>query len=426
MVRVLHVLGTTNLGGAESRIMDLYRHMDRELVQFDFLVHMDPSQYAQAIKDGREPEDYREAGYYDAEINELGGRVYALPRFVGYNLGAYKKAIRRFFYEHAEDYTVVHGHMTSTASIYLPIAKAISMTPEDDNPGDMIIDDELGNTLVTVAHTRNAGVDKGIKGIVTKILRKSLPKKADFLFACSHLAGDETFGGASYTYIPNTVDTERFVFSLDSREEIRDLYDIPYDAIVIGNVARFSQQKNQLYLIEAFWKLLGKAEDAHSDIKMYLMLCGDGSLRGACEARAQELKIADKVIFAGNQSDVQDYYSAMDIFAFPSKYEGLPGVVVEAQASGLKCLISDTITSDVLITDNIETLTIAEDSEKWAQALAEIISNGMQEESKESYDIVSDRQAYADIVKAVGFDVNSQAGKMMRFYLDPCEANVPK
>lgn len=416
MVKVLHVLGTTNLGGAESRIMDLYRHMDREQVQFDFLVHMDPSQYKQALKDGREPEDYRDAGHYDEEIRELGGHVYPLPRFRVYNYAAYRRAIRRFFEEH-HDYSVVQGHMTSTASIYLPIAKAISLAPEDDNPGDMIIDDDLGPTLVTVAHTRNAGVDKGVKGIITKILRKSLPKKADYLFACSHLAGDETFGGAPYRYIPNTIDTARFMFDREARDEIRDIYDIPSDAIVIGNVARFSPQKNQEYLVDAFWELKNMITEAGSDLDIYLMLVGDGSLKKACEDKAKELKLSEKIIFTGNKSDVQNFYSAMDIFAFPSVYEGLPGVVVEAQASGLNCLISNNITTDVLLTDRVETAAISGEPATWATELGKIISRLDKQEQ--------DRSDYADIVKAVGFDVNNQAEHIMEFYLNPCEETLP-
>ena len=154
-VGVLHVLGGTNLGGAESRIMDLYRHIDRNKVQFDFLVHT-----------GRE-------GYFDKEIKELGGRIYRVPRFRLYNYFTYKKAVKAFFQAHRE-YQVIQGHMTSTASIYLPAAKNAGIP-------------------VTIAHARSAGVDKGIKGIATRILRKNLWKKADFLFTCSKIAGVSLF-----------------------------------------------------------------------------------------------------------------------------------------------------------------------------------------------------------------------------------------
>ena len=134
-VRVLHVLGTTNLGGAESRIMELYRCIDRSQVQFDFLIHT------------------KEDGHYSEEIRSLGGHIYSLPRFKFFNIAEYRKVIRTFFKEHKE-FTVIQGHMTSTAAIYLPIAKqeyARQSLP-----------------LITAAHARSAGVDKGLKGIATE------------------------------------------------------------------------------------------------------------------------------------------------------------------------------------------------------------------------------------------------------------------
>lgn len=411
MVRVLHVLGGVNLGGAESRIMDLYRHMDRTQVQFDFLVHMDAAKYAQALKEGREPEKYRTPQHYDEEIKSLGGHIYALPKFSVVNISAYKKAIKRFFEKH-NDYSVVQGHMTSTASIYLPIAR------------------QCGCGCV-IAHTRNAGVDSGLKGIVVKKLRKSLPRKADFLFACSHLAGDETFGGAEYTYIPNTIDTSRFLFNEENREEIRARHSIAEGAVVIGNVARFSPQKNQKYLLDVFADYLkngqagnGEMPDAQaaSDAGIYLIFCGDGALKGECEEYADKLGISDRVIFAGNCSDVEKYYSAMDIYAFPSIYEGLPGVVVEAQASGLICMISDTITKEVLLTDTIKSIGISEnDKSIWLSILSENIDAVRQTADKNAA-----RAEAAAQVRAAGFDVNDQAEKMMRFYLNPSEETLPR
>lgn len=409
MTKVLHVLGTTNLGGAESRIMDLYRHIDREQVQFDFLVHMDPRKYAQAIADGVPPEEYREEGHFDSEIKALGGHVYVLPRFVGTNIAQYKKACKYFFSDH-HDYSVVQGHMTSTASIYLPIAKKCGVQ-------------------TTVAHTRNAGVDAGIKGIVTKFLRKSLYRKADFLFACSHLAGDATFGGHEYTYIPNTIDTSRFMYDESFRREIRDLYGIPEEAVVIGNVARFTPQKNQCYLTQAFASLLNNVPEDVAN-KVYLMFCGDGDLKFESEAVAKESGIDNQVIFAGNQKEIEKYYSAMDIYAFPSIYEGLPGVVVEAQASGLTCLISNTITTEVILTDVTTNLRIDKPCDIWADKLEILISevqNKMHSNMTDSSDFsyADYRKGYVAQVRAAGFDVNDLAIKMEKFYLNPEKNTLP-
>ncbi len=408
MVRVLHVLGGLNLGGAESRIMDLYRHIDREQVQFDFLVHVNASDYARASNNLDLMENYRTPQYYDDEVKALGGHIYALPRYRGVNHLAYKSAASQFFKSH-HDYNVVQGHMTSTASIYLAEAHKYS---SDKAP-----------YMFTVAHTRNAGTEGGVKGIAVKTLRKNLPSVCDRLFACSHLAGDETFSGASYTYIPNTIDTDKYVFNASDRSLIREMYDIPDDTIVIGNVARFAEQKNQAFLIRAF-------SEMRNHHKAKLLLCGDGEKREECEALAHELSVADDVVFAGNQSEVWAYYSAMDIFAFPSVYEGMPGVVVEAQTSGLKCLISDTITTDVMVTDRIMPLSIR-DTADWARVLDKwidefVAARAGNAEGSDGAVMANDktRARYVEIMKKAGFDVAAQAEMMTRFYLDPLNVEL--
>ena len=408
MVKVLHVLGGLNLGGAESRIMDLYRHIDREQVQFDFLVHVNASDYARASNNLDLMENYRTPQYYDDEVKALGGHIYALPRYRGVNHLAYKSAASQFFKSH-HDYNVVQGHMTSTASIYLAEAHKYS---SDKAP-----------YMFTVAHTRNAGTEGGVKGIAVKTLRKNLPSVCDRLFACSHLAGDETFSGASYTYIPNTIDTDKSVFNASDRSLIREMYDIPDDTIVIGNVARFAEQKNQAFLIRAF-------SEMRNHHKAKLLLCGDGEKREECEALAHELSVADDVVFAGNQSEVWAYYSAMDIFAFPSVYEGMPGVVVEAQTSGLKCLISDTITTDVMVTDRIMPLSIR-DTADWARVLDKwidefVAARAGNAEGSDGDVMANDktRARYVEIMKKAGFDVAAQAAMMTRFYLDPLNVEL--
>ena len=187
-LRVLNVLGTTNLGGAESRVMELYRALDRDKVQFDFLVH--------TLKEGQ----------YSAEIRRMGGRIYNVPRFKVFNLFAYKKALRAFFGAHHE-FAAVHGHMTSTAAIYLPIAKKAGIP-------------------VTIAHARSAGVDRGVKGLVTRVIRWPLKYRADYCFACSAEAAEAVYGtrwirkGKVWT-IPNAIDTRRFGYDPAVRRQVR-------------------------------------------------------------------------------------------------------------------------------------------------------------------------------------------------------------
>lgn len=376
MIRILHVLGGTALGGAESRIMDLYRQMDTDEIQFDFLVH------SGAIKRASDDASARKPQFYDEEITTRGGHIYVLPKFKVYNYFAYRNAIRAFFDKHHE-FKVVQGHMTSTASIYLPIAKQYGVP-------------------ITVAHSRSAGVDKGLKGIATKILRKNLYKKTDYCFACSELAGINAFGKkqldkGNIKIIYNAIDAEKFAYQPHKRSMMRKQLKIE-DKLVVGHVGRFSEPKNHPYLIEIFAELCNMRED------VVLVLVGDGSGRGRIENKCVELGIRDKVLFMGNKKQPEDYYQAFDIFLLPSLYEGLPGVLVEAQAAGLRCLVSDTVTREAQATDLVTYLDIRQPALVWAK---EILAN-------EKYDR---RVTYQDLVEK-GLDIKKQALAYRNFYLN--------
>lgn len=363
-IRILHVLGNTNLGGAESRTMDLYRHIDRERVQFDFLVHTE------------------QEGHFDKEILELGGHVYRVPRFRMYNFFFYRKAVKDFFREHHE-FGAVQGHMTSTAAIYLPIAKKAGVP-------------------VTIAHARSAGVDRGIKGRMTRILRRSLWKKTDYLFTCSKLAGISVFGKKAVeegrtVFIPNAIDCEKFAFREETRTKMRGELSLS-DRYVIGHVGRFHYAKNHEYLLRVFAALCKEKPE----MDFVLLLLGEGQGMEGIRKLSEELQIGDKVIFAGNRTNVSDYYQAMDYVVYPSRYEGLPGSIVEAQCAGLKCLMSDRICQEVIATELVTTMDIDKDPASWAAYLAGQLHY--------------DRTDHAGQMRAAGFDVTCQAEKMMKFY----------
>lgn len=364
-IRVLNVLGTTNLGGAESRVMELYRALDREKVQFDFLVHTEKE------------------GQYNEEIRRLGGRIYSVPRFRVWNILSYQKALRKFFQEHSE-FAAVHGHMTSTASIYLPIAKKAGKP-------------------VTIAHARSAGVDPGIKGLVTRLIRCPLKYRADYCFACSAEAGEAVYGrkwiekGKVWT-IPNAIDTQRFVYNPAVREQVREELGLA-GKFVIGHVGRFGFMKNHSYLADIFAELCKMRDDAA------LVLIGKGELEGAIKEKVKASGLADKVLFLGNRFDVERYYQAFDYFVFPSTFEGLPGSVAEAQASGLCCLVSDKVTREVALTELVIYKSIEEPAANWA---GEIMRN-----AKASLDRKDMRAPIAER----DFDVRRQASKMEEFYI---------
>lgn len=364
-VRVLNVLGTTNLGGAESRVMELYRALDRDKVQFDFLVHT------------------QKEGQYSEEIRRLGGRIYSVPRFRLLNFLSYKKALRKFFLEHHE-FAAVQGHMTSTASIYLPIAKQAGIP-------------------VTIAHARSAGVDRGVKGLVTRIIRRPLRYRADYCFTCSGEAAKAVFGRkwvgqGKVRTIPDAIDSKRFVYNPAVRAEVRAELGIT-DRFVIGHVGRFSFMKNHAYLVDVFAQLCKLRDDA------VLILIGRGELEEEIRKKVSGLGLADRVLFLGSRFDVEKYYQAFDYFVFPSIFEGLPGSVTEAQASGLNCLVSDQITREAAITDLVSYRSIREPAINWA------------EEIMQSAQAVPKRKDMRMAIAAKGFDVHEQAVRMEQFYI---------
>lgn len=373
-VRVLHVLGGLSLGGAESRVMDLYRCMDREKVQFDFLIHRKKTDGGACGKD-----------FYEEEVEALGGKVYALPKFMGYNYAAYRKAARVFFEKHHE-FAVVQGHMTSTAAIYLPQARRAGVP-------------------IVCAHARSAGVDKGIKGFVTKILRLSLLRKADYCLACSGEAGAAVFGSKwsvspKARLVPNAIDARKFRYDAAVREKVRRELGLG-DSTVIGHVGRFHYSKNHEFLMEIFACVHRDMEQKGK--RAVLLLLGEGEGMEDAKKQAVQLGVARDVMFLGNRKNVEAYYQAFDLFLFPSRFEGLPGTVVEAQAAGLRCVISDRITREVGVSDLVSFHSIDEPASAWAGYVERSLSY--------------ERKDMCRVIEKAGFDVREQAERMEQFYL---------
>ena len=368
-VRILHILGNTQLGGAESRIMDLYRHMDRSVVQFDFVVHS------------------KEEGYFNEEIRKLGGRIFRVPRFRVLNYFSYCRAWKKLLQEHRDadgrsEFHMIQGHMTSTAAIYLPIARKCGIE-------------------TTIAHARSAGVDKGLKGILTRFLRRNLSKKADYLFTCSELAGISVFGKKAVEqgrtrFLPSAIDCQKFAPDPLVREKIRRELGIE-NCYVIGHVGRFHYAKNHEYLLRVFAELVKRKTRDY-----VLLLLGGGSGMEDIRILSRELGIGDKVYFLGNKSNVNDYYQAMDYFVYPSRFEGMPGTIVEAQTAGLRCLMSDTICKEVIATELVTTRSIREDPGLWADEIEQHLQY--------------QRSSRVDEMKELGFDVHGQAVLMTDFY----------
>lgn len=358
MIRVLQIVTYMGRGGLETMLMNYYRNIDRQQVQFDFLVHRD-----------------FEADY-DQEIRELGGKIYRMPRLVPWNR-LYRKKLKEFFREHPE-YKIVHVHQDCLSSVALQCAK------ESGVP-------------VRIAHSHNSSQDKNLKYLIKRFYMKKIPKYATGLLACSREAGDWMFKGHRYCVLYNAIDIKKYVYDEKTAFEVRNQYDLQ-DKIVIGNVGRFNPQKNHDFLIDIFAECL-KIND-----KCRLLLVGDGEERKKIEQKAKELGIQDKVIFTGVRSDVEKLMQAMDVFVFPSLYEGLPVTMVEAQAAGLPCVISDQVSEECMITKNLVTrISLHVSSKKWARVILKNSQIGREDHSEE--------------VRQAGYDINSEARKLQRFYL---------
>ena len=327
-IRILIVNGKMICGGIEAFVMNIYRHIDTEKIQFDFLVH------------------YRERFFYDDEIEARGGRIHRLSFRNDNNIFKYKKDLANFFKSHPE-YQIVWGHMEGLAGIYLKAAKKAGVR-------------------TTIAHSHITSAERSLKGLVKRILRRGIPKYADHRFACSTEAGRYLYGKRDFKLIPNAIDTKRFLFNRDVRDVIRAKHGWD-DKQVIGHIGRFNEQKNHGYLIEIF------AEYAKLRADAVLCLCGDGELMPNVKQRVQALGLTDRVTFTGNIPNANEYYQAFDAFVMPSLYEGLPVSGVEAQAAGLPCLFADTITREVgLLADRVAFLSIKQEPRAWAEALTKL------------------------------------------------------
>lgn len=371
-IRILNIVGNMGAGGYEALIMNLYRNVDREKVQFDFLTHNN------------------EPGVYDKEILELGGRIYHMPeirtttRTYYHRIFKYISALKKFFKEHPE-YHIIHGHMTNTAAIYIPIAK------------------KYGKVSCAIAHSHMTQDREGLLGIITKILHKPIPKIATDFFSCSERAShwifnEELISSGQVKVIKNGVDPKRFYYSAKQSKKGKEEMGL-VGKVVFGHVGRFKTEKNHSFLIEIFNEIKKKEENA------VLLLIGDGEHRAEIEKKILDLNLQDSVRMLGVRGDVQNLMSVMDVFLLPSMHEGLPVVGVEAQAAGLPMLTSTGVTAETDITGNVTFLELSAGAEKWAEEALKIYHNFKR---RDMYDYISSN----------GYDITKTAGWLQDFYID--------
>lgn len=366
MVRVLQMIGGLNIGGAQSLVMNLYEAIDREAMQFDFIID--------------EPEHTTLA----EKIRSMGGNIYILPKFNGKNLVTVRRAWNQFFRDHKE-YHVLHSHVRSYASIYLPIAKK--------------------HGLRTIIHSHSISNGQGIVAVGKAILQYPLRFQADYCFACSQTAGEWLFGKKVLTeknfhVLQNAVDVEKYRFNPNTRLQMRKDFGIADSTVVYGHIGRLTEAKNHSFLLDIFKEIHIRKNDS------VLLIVGDGELYSAVEKKVHDLGLTSNVKLLGARNDPERLLQAIDCFLFPSKWEGLPLSVVEAQAAGLPCFLSTKVTNEVDLSELVTYLPIAQGPEVWVNAVCEA--------SLERKDV-------SEKIIDAGFDIHMQAQWMQDFYLSVSE-----
>lgn len=368
MIRVLHSVSNMDRAGLETMLMNYYRHIDREQIQFDFLANKP------------------KPGAYEEEVKELGGRIFVSPGFNPVKLPKYRKFMKSLFQEHPE-IQIVHAHNGALA--YYALREA-----------------QRNQIPHRIAHSHNSKINFDLKWPMKQYCRSHMKNAATEFWGCGELAVEFYFGkeiaqNKKYTLIRNAIEEERFLYNEKIRKEMRQKYQIE-DKFVIGHVGRFMYQKNHTYLIDIF------AEVYKRNNKSVLLLIGEGELEGKIKEKIATLGLTQVVIFTGSIPNVNEMYQAMDVFVLPSLYEGLPVVGVEAQASGIRSIFSDTITKEIGITELAEFIPLDASPQVWAEKLLQSV-NGFERKNRK-----------AEIVQA-GYSIHTEAEKLQSLYLKMLE-----
>lgn len=362
-VRILHMIGSLEMGGSQTMVLNLYRAMDRSKIQFDFIV------------------DHPDRMDLEKNMKDLGARIYTMPTFVGKNLLQVRQAWDQFFREHPE-YRVLHSHVRSYASVYLPIARK--------------------HGLKTIIHSHSTSNGKGVKGLIKAALQYPLRYQADYFFSCSEEAGRWLFSnkiveGDRHYILKNAIDAVAYRYDEAVRRDYRQQLGLDGKYVFV-HVGRFHPAKNHAFLLRVFQKI----QKAEPDTA--LLLLGDGDLRSEIEKQIEELDIHDAVMLLGNRNDVSKILQATDCMLFPSLWEGLGIVAVEAQATGMGCICSDQVPGLVKVTDDCWFLPLEE--EIWAENALEQFRQRQKR-----------RQDTYDSIVASGYDIHSTAKWLGEFYL---------
>ena len=325
-IRVLAIVCKLVPGGLETRLMDIIRNIDKERVIIDvFTYRMEP-------------------GIFDEEVKAFGGKVYYNPPLTVKNMFWYVSYFRDFLKEHPE-YKIVHAHQDAWCSVFCKGAY-------------------LAGVPVRIAHSRTAIRAKNLKHVAKNIIKQPIKKYATHFFAVSENAGRWLYGDKMYEQgeveiWPNAIEASKYYYNSEIRDRIRE-ENHWQQKYVIMHVGNFTPPKNHPFILKVFREVYEKDQGA------MLVLVGKGD-HASLDKYIEENKMGEAVFFMGSRTDVNELLQGADVFLFPSIFEGLPGALVEAQAAGLPCVLSDTIAKEVHISPNIKVNSLNESPLVWAE-----------------------------------------------------------
>ena len=363
IIRVAQIIGKWLGGGVESVVMNYYRHIDRTKIQFDFICDEDSTNIP-----------------YE-EIEKLGGKVILIPPYQ--KVFKYHKELKKVLKD--GNYKIVHSHINTLSVFSLYAAKCAGVP-------------------VRIAHSHSTtNKQEKKKNLLKQVLRPFSKVFATDYMCCSELAGRWLFGNKEYDngnvyLLNNAIDLDKFKYDEKIRNDKRKELNISDDTLVIGHVGRFVEQKNHRFLIDIFNEVHKQKENS------ILLLAGQGPLMEEMKEKVRNLGLEKNVEFLGQRSDINELYQAFDVFCLPSLYEGLPVVGVEAQATGLLCMLSDDMTKETKILQSTQFLSLNQKASEWAKIILDKSKLGC---NKDTVKEMSEN----------GFNINIEANKLEKIYI---------
>ncbi|QCT70191.1 glycosyltransferase family 1 protein [Eubacterium maltosivorans] len=363
-MRVLQTGLTSNPGGVESFIMNVYRHIDRKKIQFDFL-----------IKHGTQIA-------YEEEVTKLGGRIFPVYYGRKENIWKHYRQIKSLLTEN--NFCAIHMNLCFFNDI------------------DIL---KIGNQLginKRIVHSHNSDFLERVPKYTEKLIdwnkKRSETYVTDYL-ACSSVAGKWMFGEREFKVINNGIDISKYAYNPSIREQKRLELGLKPEHFVIGVVGRIQYQKNPEFIVEIFKKIYEKEKNA------VLLWVGDGDLRPQIEQKIMEYGLNQNVKLFGMRKDVNEIYQTMDVFLLPSRFEGLPVVGIEAQASGLPCFFSGNIIKEAKITNLVNYISIQKTAGFWAEQILRTKNDHKRKDQTET-------------IRNAGYDIKTIIKELEKIYLE--------